>query len=66
MTRRAATVGVSLAGLPFIVPHVVEDFAEGIAHRVGLATVIWVSGLVLSQGTAAALAWRGWRRERAP
>jgi len=35
MTRRAATVGVFLAGLTFIVPHVVEDFAEGIAHRVG-------------------------------
>src|SRR3989442_15326398 len=38
MTRREATIFVSLAGLPFIVPHVVEDFAEGIAERVGLAT----------------------------
>jgi len=112
MTRREATIFVSLAGLPFIVPHVVEDFAEGIAERVGLATgaaafllggylalqvwgivgvgqgrqvgwvitfwasavggfrsgafsVVWVLGLVLSQGTAAALAWRGWRREPA-
>ncbi|OLA98692.1 MAG: hypothetical protein AUH77_04455 [Candidatus Rokubacteria bacterium 13_1_40CM_4_69_39] len=127
MTRREATIFVSLAGLPFIVPHVVEDFAGGIAERVGLATgaaafllggylalqvwgivgvgqgrrvgwvitfwasavwtvvavvdhgpavlaggfrsgalsVVWVLGLVLSQGTAAALAWRGWRREPA-
>src|SRR2546428_72707 len=38
MTRREATIFVSLGGLPFIVPHVVEDFAEGIAERVGLAT----------------------------
>src|SRR3989442_10812096 len=38
MTRREATIFVALAGLPFIVPHVVEDFAEGIAERVGLAT----------------------------
>ena len=127
MTRREATIFVSLAGLPFIVPHVVEDFAEGIAERVGLATgaaafllggylalqvlglvgvgqgwragwvitfwasatwtvvavvdhgpavfaggfrsgalsVLWVLGLALSQGTTAALAWRGWRKEPA-
>src|SRR2546429_7714780 len=38
MTRRATTIGISLAGLPFIVPHVVEDFAEGLAQRVGLST----------------------------
>src|SRR3989442_2686852 len=38
MTRREGTVLLSLAGLPFIVPHVVEDFAGGIAERVGLAT----------------------------
>ncbi len=38
MAQRAATIGISLAGLPFIVPHVVEDFAEGIAERVGLST----------------------------
>src|SRR2546428_682815 len=38
MTRREATIFVSLAGLPFIVPHVVEDLAGGIAERVGLAT----------------------------
>ncbi|MBI2161523.1 MAG: hypothetical protein HYU25_14295 [Candidatus Rokubacteria bacterium] len=118
------TIAVSLAGLPFILPHVVEDFAEGIAQRVGLSTgagafllggfmaiqslglvliaadrrwgwvltfwvgviwvtgavvdhgpplaaggfrtgaasVIWVAGLVVTQLTAAILAWRGWRR----
>jgi hypothetical protein len=36
--RRAATIGISLAGLPFIMPHVVEDFGEGVALRVGLST----------------------------
>jgi hypothetical protein len=35
------------------------------AIRSGLS-VVWVLGLVLSQGTAAALAWRGWRRGRTP
>jgi hypothetical protein len=34
------TIAVSLASLPFILPHVVEDFAEGIAERVGLSTEI--------------------------
>ncbi len=29
---------VSLVSLPFIVPHVVEDFAEEITRRVGLST----------------------------
>lgn len=123
MGHRAATIGISLAGLPFIVPHVLEDFAEGIAARAGLTTpvaacllglylafqmlglvlvgrggragwtltfwtsaiwtvvaladhgpavlagrfrsgalsILWVVGLVLSQGTATALAWRGRR-----
>jgi hypothetical protein len=117
------TIAVSLAGLPFIVPHVLEDFSEGIAGRAGLTTeagafllggwlalqslglvlvgqgrragwlitlavglvwsvvalldhgpaiaaggfrpgarsMVWVAGLVLSQGAAAVLAWRGWR-----
>ena len=35
---RAWTIFVSLASLPFIVPHVLEDFAQGIAQRVGLST----------------------------
>lgn len=34
----AWTISVSLASLPFIVPHGVEDFAEGITQRVGLST----------------------------
>ena len=32
------TIAVSLASLFFILPHVVEDFAEGIAERAGLST----------------------------
>lgn len=35
---RVWTILVSLSSLPFIVPHVLEDFAEGIAQRVGLST----------------------------
>jgi hypothetical protein len=123
MALRAWTIAVSLAGLPFMVPHVIEDFAAGIAQRLGLSaaalafllggwlalqslglvlvgqdrrigwigtfwmsliwavvavadhgpailaggfrsgavSVLWVVGLVASQGTTAALAWRGWR-----
>lgn len=34
---RVGTITLSLASLPFIVPHVVEDFSEGIAERVGLS-----------------------------
>ncbi len=34
---RAWTIAVSLASLPFILPHVIEDFAEGIAERIGLS-----------------------------
>jgi hypothetical protein len=122
--RSAPTIAFSLAGLPFILPHVLEDFAEGIAGRVGLTTpalaflvggwlalqslglvlvgrgrpagwiitfavslvwsvvaildhspaiatgrfrsggvsLVWVVGLVVSQGATAVLAWRGWRQ----
>ncbi len=31
-------IALSLLGLPFILPHVIEDFAEEITHRVGLST----------------------------
>jgi hypothetical protein len=124
MPLRWRTIAVSLGGLPFMMPHVVEDFAEGIALRVGLSTpflafllgawlalqslglvlvgqgrragwiitfwialvwavvavadhgppilagqfrsgavsVLWVVGLVVSQGATAVLAWLGWRR----
>jgi len=34
----AAAIGCSLAGLPFLLPHVVEDFQLGIAQRAGLST----------------------------
>ena len=37
---RLGTIAASLASLPFIVPHVLEDFAEGIAQRVGLSTEV--------------------------
>jgi hypothetical protein len=128
MSRQGWTIAAALAGLPFILPHVLEDFAEGIARRVGLSTpaaacllglylavqmlglvllargrpagraltfwtsaiwtvvavadhgpavlaggfrsgtasVVWVTGLVLSQGTAAVLACRGRRAGGAP
>ncbi len=35
---RAATIAVSLVSLPFILPHILEDFTDGIAQRVGLST----------------------------
>ena len=38
MTRAGLTIAVSLASLPFIVPHVLEDFSLGIDGRVGLST----------------------------
>jgi hypothetical protein len=40
MSRAGLTIGVSLASLPFIVPHVLEDFSLGIAGRVGLPTPV--------------------------
>ena len=35
---RSWTIAASLLSLPFLLPHVVEDFAGGIAGRVGLST----------------------------
>jgi hypothetical protein len=40
----SAAIALSLASLPFLLPHVLEDFEHGIAQRVGL-----------SQGIGAAL-----------
>ena len=40
MRNTRLTIGVSLASLPFIAPHVLEDFSLGIAGRVGLPTPI--------------------------
>jgi hypothetical protein len=58
------TVAVSLAGLPFIVPHVVEDFALGIAQRVGLSTgslAFLVGGYLALQSFGLILLARGHR-----
>ncbi|MBI4636566.1 MAG: hypothetical protein HY727_09495 [Candidatus Rokubacteria bacterium] len=38
MRLRRWTIAASLASLPFVLPHVVEDFAEGTAQRFGLST----------------------------
>lgn len=35
---RAGTIAASLASLPFALPHVLEDFDNGIAARVGVST----------------------------
>src|SRR5260370_22984963 len=63
MSREGWTIAASLAGLPFIVPHVVEDFGEGIAERVGLATpaAAFLLGLYLA-GQMLGLVWVGRRR----
>ena len=37
---RGWTIALSLASLPFILAHAVEDFDEGIAQRVGLSTSV--------------------------
>lgn len=37
---RAWTISISLVSLPFILPHVIEDFAEGIAQRVGFSPTV--------------------------
>ena len=33
-----SVIALSLLSLPFVLPHVIEDFAEEITHRVGLST----------------------------
>lgn len=38
MRQASGVIAVSLVSLPFIVPHVVEDFAEGIEARLGPCT----------------------------
>ncbi len=60
MSREGWTIAASLAGLPFIVPHVVEDFGEGIGRRVGLATpaAVFLLGLYLA-GQMLGLVWVG-------
>src|SRR5260370_2339406 len=63
MSRGGWPAVASLAGLPFIVPHVVVDFGEGIAERVGLATpaAAFLLGLYLA-GQMLGLVWVGRRR----
>ena len=62
---RAWTISVSLASLLFILPHVVEDFAEGIAQRVGLSTGVGaflLGGFLALQSLGLVLVGQG-RRE---
>jgi hypothetical protein len=59
MSRQGWTIAAVLAGLPFILPHVLEDFAEGIARRVGLSTP--AAACHGPAVPAAVLAWRGRR-----
>ncbi len=33
----AAAIALSLGSLPFVLPHVLEDFTDGIARRIGLS-----------------------------
>ena len=62
---RAWTISVSLVSLPFIVPHVLEDFAEGITQRVGLSTSVGAAllgGFLALQSLGLVLVGQG-RRE---
>jgi len=66
--RTTGAIAASLASLPFLLPHVVEDFDRGIAQRVGLSTglgaallgaglAVQILGLVLAgRGMRAGLA----------
>lgn len=61
---RAWTIFVSLASLPFIIPHVLEDFAEGIAQRVGLSTgvgALLLGGFLALQSLGLVLVGQGRR-----
>lgn len=61
---RAWTIFLSLSSLPFIVPHVVEDFTEGIAQRVGLSTGVgafFLGGLLALQSLGLVLVGQGRR-----
>jgi len=61
---RAWTIAASLASLPFTLPHVIEDFAEGIAGRVGLsvgAGAFLLGGFLALQSLGLVLVGRGRR-----
>jgi hypothetical protein len=51
---RAVTIAASLGSLPFLLPHVVEDFAAGVAQRAGLPTGVGAS--LLGAGLAVQMA----------
>jgi len=54
MRLRVATLAASLGSLPFLLPHVVEDFAAGIAQRFGVPT--GVGAFLLGAGLAVQMA----------
>ncbi len=61
---RAWTIAASLASLPFTLPHAIEDFAEGIAGRVGLsvgAGAFLLGGLLALQSLGLVFVGRGQR-----
>ena len=63
--KRLGVIVASLASLPFTLPHVVEDFAEGIAGRAGLSTggaALLLGGFLALQSLALILVARGRRR----
>ena len=56
MTRlAAAATALSLASLPFLLPHVIEDFERGIAQRGGLSAGVGAALL----GAGLAVQWLG-------
>lgn len=61
MDRYAAlAILSSLSGLPFLFPHVIEDFQLGIAQRVGLSTEMGAALLGLGfAGQMLGLVWAG-------
>jgi peptidoglycan/LPS O-acetylase OafA/YrhL len=62
---RLGVIVASLTSLPFTLPHVVEDFAEGIAGRAGLSTGVaafLLGGVLALQSLALVLVARNQRR----
>jgi hypothetical protein len=67
-----ATIAASLASFPFLLPHVLEDFNEGIAQRVGLSTgagafllggflaLQWLGLILVGQGRRGGFALTFW------